>query len=267
MSYLPYNFIQQAIDEIYYTYGHRVRVGRKTLRKYGVNSDVDTSEVEINPLDQNENYLSANLITHAVSSSTSDTGSLYIEGMILVGGNLYFRSQTITMTGQTKAALTTPLARVTRARYLGATVNVGDVYVMEDEAVSTGVPVDLAHAHLKMLAGEAASLKAATSIASTNYFVMTYWRATVAKKTTSAVVDVRLKARSIGNAFITQDLKTASVNAPAVINEPPYRIFQPNTDILMTATSSVNDTEVASSFGGFFADILTDEEYLRSEQA
>ncbi len=260
-------WVALAIQEIFETYGHRVKVGRKSLRKYGRDTDLDDTAgafVHVSALGFTENYLSSNLITHAVSSSGSDTGSLYIEGMVLSGGNFRFVTQTITLTGQTKAPLTTALARVTRVRYLAAATNAGNIYVMEDEAVSSGVPTDLNDAHLLCPIGAAASLKAATSIAANNYFILMYWRANIARQT-STVADFELLVRQLGGSFIAQDSGVAAQGAPHILDNPPYRIIPPNSDIAVACANGTANVTVNASFGGIFADIITNEEWRRLE--
>ena len=228
-------WIAQAIEEIERTYGDTCYVGRKTLRKYGADADLDTADglLEINAMGINETYLSDNLITHFSSASGSDTGSLYIEGMTLANSEFTFTTQTVTVAGQTKTALTTPLARVTRARYLGATASVGNIWIYEDEAVTAGVPDD---------------------VNNTNYFIMTYWRANVGK-TTSTSIDLELQSRVIGSAFIATDVSAATNSAPHHRLTPPYQIFQPNSDITVRASTAANNTAVVASFGGVFCDI------------
>ena len=258
----PNEFVNEltfAIEEIYRQHGVRTRIGRKGLRKYGRNPDLDTADgiTEVNALGINETYLSDNLITHAVSSSGSDTGQLYIEGMTLSGGIFTFITQTITLTGQTKVALTTPLARVTRVRYLGVSNNIGDIYVMEDEAVTGGVPDDINDAHALALAGTNNSLKAATSVSNTNFFIMTYWRGSVGRQA-AASCDFQLNVRTIGSTpFIVTDTESAaSGSAGFIIKEPPFLIVPPNSDISIDCDTSANNTDVKAGFGGYFADII-----------
>lgn len=250
-------WIALAIEEIERTYGDTCYVGRKSLRKYGSDSDLDTADglLEINGLGNNETYLTDNLITHFSSASGSDTGSLYLEGMVLNSdGNLVFTTQTVTLAGQTKTALTTPLARATRGRYLGATPSVGNIWVYEDAAVTAGVPDDINDAHLTLPAGKNTSLKASTSVAYTNYLILTYWRTNVGK-TTSTSIDLELRSRVLNNAFISIDDSAATNSQPHNQTNPPYRIIPPNSDLVVVASTAANNTVVVSSFGGVFCDI------------
>lgn len=78
-------------------------------------------------------------ITHISSSSASDTGLMLVEGVSYP--DWYNVSFLVTLQGQTKVALPTPLARFNYAR--SCCNLVGDVYIYQDTAISGGIPSDL----------------------------------------------------------------------------------------------------------------------------
>ena len=118
MTYLLTDFwVSHAYNLIYDTYGDVVRVKPKNLLKFGRNENVTTGECTIMELagsETAETYVSTNAITHVISDD-ANTGDLYIEGHTISGSDLTFATQTVTLTGTTAKALTTPLARATRA--------------------------------------------------------------------------------------------------------------------------------------------------------
>lgn len=121
--------IKHAINLIYSTYGDRVSVDakRKDLVKFGRNPAADTSAQTVWNQGGNETYVSTNAIDSISSSSTSDTGTVSIEGHTISGSDLTFVVQSKTLTGQTKATLDTPLARCTRVYNTGTADFVGDI--------------------------------------------------------------------------------------------------------------------------------------------
>ena len=266
------NWIQLAVDEIYLSYRHRVRVDRKTLRKYGRNVAVGTTEVDITTNSGTETFLTTNAIDTISSSDSADTSkSIYIEGMTISGGVLTFATQTATTDasdGQTKVTLSTPLARVTRMR--GATT--GNVYVYENTSLTAGKPTDTTKIHNTLVAGDNTSLKAGTSIAGNNYFILTHYWATMGRAGGNAAADIRFKISNLGdsvlgNNFFTDEVWSISLNSPLDQQVRPFEIIKPNSDLVMTATGTTTGLTINAGFMGFFADIISDEEWRRSEEA
>ena len=256
-----------AQDEIYNTFGHKTRTGRKSIHKYGRNRDVGTTEVEISLQNENENYLSSNLIDSVSSTDPTDNQIIYYEGMTIDGPDLSFYSSNgvggvngIQLNGQNRVPLPTPLARHTRARNIGSTNLAGTVRFYEDTAIVGGAPTDTSKVHNQMDPGIANnSFKAATSVVSTNYFIMLFFYGFVNRKT-SASADIGLFSRQLGQVFHEEFTGFASTDSGGFIIAPPtsYLILPPNTDISTFATASAPNTDVAAGFGGFFADIITE---------
>ena len=174
----PPFFIQHAIDVIEATYGDRVEIKPKTLLKFGrsdqVSSSTFTTLMDLPSGTLNETYVSSDLITHISSSSASDTVEISLEGHIcLPNGDRVFRSETVTLQGQTKVALPIPLCRSTRMFNNNSTDLVGTVYVYEDVSVTNGVPQTDSAVHLMIPAGRNQSRKAATTISAKDYYIVT----------------------------------------------------------------------------------------------
>ena len=77
-----------------------------------------------------------------------------------------FVTQSVTLNGQTRVALSTPIARSTLATVPNqdrAANLVGEIYVYEDTALSGGKPTDTTKIHLTVEAGKNQSEKASTS--------------------------------------------------------------------------------------------------------
>ena len=251
------NFFRLAEQEILAQYGHRVKVNRKTLRKYGRNKTVGTTEVDITSFNTTEVYLSTNGIDTISSSDAGDTGQVYIEGMTISGGILTFVSEIVTLNGQNKVTLAAPLARCTRMRGNVA----GDVYVYEDTAISGGVPTDTSKIHNAIVPEDNTSLKAGTSVSGTNYFILAHYWATLGKASASNAADIRFKIQQLdnpifGNNFYTEEVWSISLSSPLEQPVRPFEIIPPNTDLMMTGSASSGTLDIKAGFHGYFADII-----------
>ena len=246
-----------AREEILQTFGHTVSIGRKSLFKFGEHDNLGTSRTTVNYLGIDPVRPSTNSITHFSSTDVIDNQVLRVEGMTISGSDLTFTVQNITLNGQTKTALATPLARVTRIVnvQVGQTETLGDVYIYQDVAVTGGIPNDLTAVGNVMAATDQSTLYSGTSTASTNYFLATQWKAHVARKT-AAFVDLRFQIAPVGGIWRTVQTSTAARENSTVITADPYFIIPPNYDIRVVGTSSATNTDVHSSFDGYFADIV-----------
>jgi len=255
-------WIRHAIEEIDRTYGDRVRPKAKSLFKFGKNLAVGTSIETIWEQGGDETYVTTNAIDKFSSSSASDTQDIYIEGHTVSGtgtdAQFTFVSQTVTLQGQTEAALTTPLARVSRCYVPGATALVGDVYVYEDDTVSSGVPQTAANIHMKVngSAGDNQSFKAATTFSNTDYFIVTGVIFSVGKKT-SATVDFNMEVRSAGGLFLPAlqiSLATTGQNS-LYLPAKPHFIAPKNCDVRVRALASTTNVEADALFMGVLCEI------------
>ena len=205
--------LAHALSIIEGTYGDVCYYKNKTLTKFGRNLTVGTSSetlAELQGTTANETFVTTNIIDGISSSSASDTTqTIVIEGHTIdVSGNLTFVVQDAILTGQTKAVLTTPLARanrmyVKRSGTFGNTpaALVGDVHCYDDTGgISAGVPVVPAATKVMILAGRVGSEKAATSISSADYWIITDF-STVASDATgpTGYATVNMEIRDVPN--------------------------------------------------------------------
>lgn len=257
--------INQAINEIYSAYGDEVTIAgkAKSLLKFGKNIDLDAGVWEtIWELGGDETYPTTNTIDRIVSSNAADTQTISLEGHTVTGAGadaeFTFVVQTVTLNGQTPVALTTPLARASRAATTSGTALAGDVYVFEDSATTGGVPNDLTKAHIKIAGslGDNQSFKAATTFSNRDYFIMTGFTCSVSR-TTSASVDFEIQVRQVGGLFLPK--QRIDVNSVAQgttqIKFNPYIIIPKNADVRVRGVSSANNTEVNASFQGYLAEV------------
>ena len=257
--------IERAVAEIYAQYGHVVKVNRKSLRKYGRNTAVGTGEFDITPFTvgayTTETYLSTNAIDSLSSGNAGDTNvPVYIEGMTRSGDELTFVSQTANTdasNGQTRVPLTIPLCDCTRGRALAQ----GDIWIYENAALTAGKPTDVTKIHNQVVTGDHTSLKAGTSIARNNYFILLSYWATIGKASGSAACDMRVKVATLGDSifgdsFFTGEVWSISQGSPPLGPPVDYEIFKPNSRIVMTGSASAGTLDVQAGFIGLFADVI-----------
>ena len=254
--------VSQAIREVFNTYGVKVSVSqkKKSLNKFGRNqlttNAVTGSTIMTLPAGQNhETYVSTNAIDTVSSSSTSDTEEIVIEGHTISGSDFTFVVQTITLTGQTKAVLSTPLARVSRMYNNNGTDLVGSVYCYEDDTLTAGVPDTGTKVHAIIRAGKNNTEKCATTLSSTDYWFVTEWGGSVLEKT-AAFADVELEVAPFGKVFRVLDALGVASGATVEESFSPYLIVPANSDVRVVGVASAAGKQVAASIHGYLATVI-----------
>ena len=248
--------LEHAVAEIYSTYGHKVRINRKSMHKFGRYEQLGVTKTAITYWGGDPIRSATNSITHFSSTNAADDQVLRVEGMTISGGLLTFTVQDITLNGQTKTALTTPLARCMRiANVTSVTETAGDVYVYEDDTVTGGVP-DTATKIANLMPAEYQSTQfAGTSVAHTNYFIVSnYWVFLNKKQTAAADVEFRVGAAGLGMRVAT--VGSLNNNSQITHSADPYYIVPPNADLHIYATANTTGVDISAGFAGYFADIV-----------
>lgn len=251
--------LQHALNEIRSTYGDKVYIKPESLIKFGRNQNVGNAATgytiwATGADDAHETYVAAN--TNSIDSVSSDSGSdtttLVIEGHTETDSEKTFLSQSVTLTGQTRAVLSTSLNRVTRVYASGSVNLVGNIFVYENTAISAGKPSDTTKIHLTIRAGKNQSEKASTSLSNQNYWIITGYRGSVLEKVGS-FADVTLQIRQNGKVFRDVDDITATDANTGVRKFNPYIIASPNSDIRLIAISDSTSRDVTGSIDGYLA--------------
>ncbi len=251
--------LQGAVDSIKANFGDTVSVEKKakTLYKFGRNPAVGTSYVTVQQENTDETYCTGNTITHFSSSDSGDTQEIVIEGQTISGGELTFVTQTVTLVGQTKTALTTPMARCTRLYNNGTVDFAGTIYVYEDDTVTAGVPQTAAKIHMKVVNGNQ-SEKCSTSISNKDYFIITQFTGYCFDKA-AATVEFIGELRQVGttNKVFRRVFSTAGTNGrPTEISFDPPFIIPKNCDIRVRAKADGANTDVGAAFNGYLAAVI-----------
>ena len=233
-NYEFYEFVAES------TYGQKCSIQdkRKFLAKYGRNTSLalDTEE-QVWVTGGLETLSTTNDITHFASTNAGDTQTIKVEGHTVdASGDFTFVVQTATLAGQTKTALTTPLARVTRLINTGTTNFAGTVTVAKDVVFTTGTPAS--DIHLTVTGADNQSLKAATTISKNDFWFIEEATFSV-QRSQGGVVDFKLQVREKGGVFRTKKVFTLdSSSSPVALRLATPIIIPPNSDVRVTATAS-----------------------------
>lgn len=250
--------IAEAIREVWIQDGVLIKPKGKNLLKFGKIESLGTSFETIWQQGGNETYATSNVINKISSSDNGDTQAVKYEYHTIDGsGNFTFGVGSVTLQGHTETDLPVAAARASRIYNDTNTDFAGNVYVYEDDTVVNGVPQTASKIHLKTGgAGYNQSLKAATTISNTDYWLITDWFGSVLKKT-SAVVDFEIQIALKGKVFRTRipgsGSTTGSVVNPKI--NPPL-IVPSNSDFRIRAQASTTGVAAIAWANGILCKVV-----------
>lgn len=257
---MSFDRIRWAESVIADVYGDNVSTDRRSkgLIKFGENVDIDTDGPELLwGGDGLEIYPTTNSIDTISSSSASDTEIVLIEGHTIdADGEFTLVKQQATLNGQNKVVLDTPLARADTLENINGVDFTGSIYCYEDTAIVAGVPTDGTKLHLKATAGDEISLKCASTISKSDYFIVTGISMSI-KRGGTATVDYQFQVREKGGVFITRFPFTVTSGGGGihVPFDPPY-IVPSNADFRMLCETTAINTQADAIVFGYLAKVI-----------
>jgi len=248
--------LREAVRQIEAEYGVRTWIKPKSLRKLGHNGSVGTAAKQtVWDFEQDETYVSANVIDTISSSDAADNIVMTIEGHTIDGnGEFTFVVQTATLNGQNKVTLSTPLARASRLYNSNGGEFFGTLYVYQDGAITAGVPDDPTTVHVTAQASDQQSLKCATTLSKSDYWLVTGFGGGVVRQSgTEASFDFEIRLK--GGVFRTTLISVASSNGPMTTFalDPPL-IVPANADVRIRAQATSIGTGVFAFINGYLAE-------------
>ena len=236
-------------------------VGHAFIHKFGRAPDFDTGDGDVtiwdgaDDLGTNEmqyNYSTTAIIDSLSSANAGDTQDIEVLGL---DANYALVTQTITITGQTRKALSTNLIRVFRLKNVGSTDLAGDLYCYENTALTTGVPTDTTKVRAVIETGNNQTEMAVYTVPAgkTGYLRQWFASSSGAKKTTNYLM--KLKARPFGQVFQLKHSASIADAAPYLHTYVEPEAFTEKTDIEMTAALTDTGVTEAAVSAGF--DIVT----------
>jgi hypothetical protein len=228
------------------------------VNKFGAAPDFDTGDNFVDVWDGSNDaapnlmqytWSTSALITQLSSSSGSDTEPIEIQGL---DASYNLVVQTITLTGQTIAELTTPLIRVFRLKNVGTANLVGTVYCHETGTVSSGVPTTLSKTKAMITIGNNQTLMAIYTIPAgyTGYLQEIYANGANGTFNNLGQSIIKLFARPFGQVF--QIKHVGSINSAGTSSmRKQYKngpTFSEKTDIIIRVDSTVDASAIAAGF-------------------
>lgn len=261
---VPDGRLVQAEREIQSTFGDTVSIDKKakSLIKFGKSAELSADTIEtVWSYGGHEVYVQDNLIDSIVSSNVVDNQEIYLECHTVEGTGadqkFTFMTQTVTLNGQTRVPLPTPVARVSKAYNNNGTELVGAVYVYQETPLTNGVPQDRTKVHAHIPQGFQQSFKGATTFSNEDYYILTGGFGSVSNKQ-AASVDFYLEIRTPDKVF----RQGAAVSAGSAgggwdIDLDPCIIIPKNADIRITCETATQGAVVFGSFKGYLAKVTS----------
>lgn len=224
--------------------------GHSTFNKFAENPDIDASQTEDiwdYTTEGTYTFSTSAAIDSVSSDNAGDTQVIVVEGL---DENWIEVIQAVTLTGQTRSALETPLRRVYRAFNGNGSATSGNVYIYENTALAGGIPIDTSLVRAYISVAEQQTLMGVYTVPAgkTGYFLG--FSASLSKTTAASAVIVTGKARPFEKIFRTQirfalqSAGTSHVNVPS----SSFSAFPEKTDFVASAFSSANNTGVSVTF-------------------
>jgi len=233
--------------------------------KFGSASDFDTGDGAVTVWDgANDSDIAEMQYTYSTtadidslsSTSAGDTQDIEVQGL---DSNYDLVVQTITLTGQTRVALTTPLIRIFRLKNVGSVDIVGFVYCYVNGATTGGRPSNTIDIRAVIDSGNNQTLMAVFTIPNnTTGYLRSFFAASAgAKKTTNFII--RLRARPFGQVFQLKNKTSIPSDGAGLqyVYDDPEK-FTAKTDIEMTAQITAGAVTQASVSAGFDLVLITD---------
>jgi len=240
--------------------------GKSSINKFGATPDFDSTDnwttmwdgADDGGIDEMQYTYSASALIDSLSSdSASDTGDIEVQGL---DTNWEMVTQTITLTGLIRVALTTDLRRVFRLKNVGSADFVGNIYCFEftaDVGVD-GIPDDTSKIRAVVQIGNNQTLMAIYTVPANCTGFMKNWFASLSGIVPAGVnVRVKIFVRPFGQVF---QLKHESALADDGTSATQHKFGTPEvlaekSDIEIQVLS---DSAVTSVAGGF--DIILEED-------
>jgi hypothetical protein len=231
--------------------------GQTNVNKFGNAPDFDTGDGEVDIWD-GANDSGANQMTYQFSttadidsissSSASDTVDIEVQGL---DSNYDLVNQTITLSGQTRVALTTDLIRVFRMKNVGNTDLVGNLYCYVNTAITSGVPDDSTKIRAVISIGNNQTEMALYTVPSgKTAYIRELYASTAGGSRTSNYI-IKLKIRPFGQVFQLKH-RRAIIDAKDLVKkfDMPEKATE-KSDIIVTAETTESSITGSSVSAGF----------------
>ncbi len=235
-------------------------VNTSFVHKFGNATNIDTSDGLVTIWDGAEDgtawenmtytYSTSDDIDSISSSDNGDTQDIEVQGL---DSNYDLVTQTITLTGQTRAALTTNLIRIFRMKNVNSVDIAGHVFCFVNVALSNGVPTVATNIRAIIQPGNNQTLMAVYTIPNGTTGYMRDWYAATAGSNKNSNYLVKVTARPTGGVFQVKHVSALSDNGTSAYQhkyEEP-EMFAARTDIEIKGSVLASGATGASISAGF----------------
>lgn len=182
--------------------------GFSSIHKFGEAIDIDTADNFVDVWDGVDatlgtgkigsyTYSTSADIDSLSSSNDSDTEPIEVHGL---DTDFNLVVQTITLTGQTRVALTTALVRVHRMINVGSTGLAGDLYCYVNGSITLGVPQTAADVRAIIKSGNEQTQMALYTIPNGKTGYLLRWNASISMRQ-NQLSDIQMRVRPNGQVF------------------------------------------------------------------
>lgn len=234
--------------------------GSSLVHKFGAAPDFDTGDNEIDITDlasdgagyenMSYTYSSTAAIDSISSTDAGDSVDIEVQGL---DSNYDLVTQTATLNGQTRVALTTSLIRVFRMKNVGSTDLAGTVVVYENDTTTGGLPDDATLIRGAITIGNNQTEMAVYTIPNGYSGYLRGFYVSIAGVSRTAEYLFKLKARPDGQVFQLKHKLSlddaVSTNIHHIYTDPQK--FSAKTDLVMTCdllTAAVTGASVIAGF-------------------
>lgn len=230
-------------------------VGQTSVHKFGRGANIDSADglvvlwdgAEYAALLKDYTYSATDDIDRISSDNNGDTVDIEIHGL---DANWDVVVQTITLTGQTPAVLTTDLIRVYRMVNVGATDLAGNVFCFVNDTTTLGAPDTITNTRAMIINGNNQTLMCLYPIPNAKTAFILNWYGSLSSAKASSFNNLEMKARPFGKVFQLKHTSSLSSAGTSYIyhNFTVPQSFPSRTDFVMLSDSSVNDNAVSAGF-------------------
>lgn len=224
------------------------------VKKFGLAENIDTADGYVDIWDGCNVAAASKTYTFSTAAdidslSSSDNGDTQDVTVVGLDTNWDEVTQTITLTGQTRAALTTSLIRVYRMYNAGTTDFAGNVFCFKNVALTDGVPNTAANIRAIVQGANNQTLMAIYTIPAgyTGYLVRGWANQAINK---TAANTIKFMAREFGGVFRvqrTQGLNSVGSSLVETDEKLPF-VIPEKTDLKVMANTTANDMALGAGF-------------------
>ena len=234
--------------------------GTSSQAKFGFANDFDATDNTVTVWDGAANGTAWELMNYIYSTtadidsiSSSNAGDATEVTIIGLDANYAEVEQTVTLNGQTRVALTTPLVRVYRAYNDNGTVFIGTVAIYVNTALTAGLPTDKTKIRAIITPDAQQTLMAVYTVPAGKTAYLTRGYASTAGASKSSEYIIKFYVRNFGKVFRLQNINSISDTGNSVITLDyfvPLKISE-KSDLEVRVQATAGGTTAAAVSAGF----------------